>query len=677
MNKKVTAIIQARLSSTRFPNKVIYDLDGIPLISFLIKRVKRSTLIDKIILATTKNKEDDILEKIANENNILIFRGEKNNVLKRFADASKITDSDNLIRITGDCPLIDSEIIDQCIVKYFDKNYDYFSNCNPPTFPDGLDVEIFAKKVLLKANNLSKNIEDKEHVTMWMKNNKSLRIGNLENDFDHSSIRITVDEPEDLDLVRKIVEHFKGYEYFNLKDILKFYAREKEIFKINKKFKRNEGSNMNTGQKLWKRAKKSIPTGNMLLSKNPDMFLPNKWPAYFEKAKGINIWDLDNQKYIDMSIMGIGTNILGYANKQVDKAVAENLYKGNMSTLNCPEEVLLAEKLICLNPWADMVRFTRGGGEANAVCIRIARAYTGLDNIAICGYHGWHDWYLAANLNSKDSLNKHLLPGLLTDGVPKNLGNTIYPFSYNRIEELEKIIKNNKLAAVKMEVERNFPPNNNFLLNVRRLCNENNIILIFDECTSGFRETYGGLYKKYGIEPDMIMFGKALGNGYAINAILGRKAIMEAVQNTFISSTFWTERIGPTAALKTLEIMKEKESWNYITELGKYLKNGWRNIAKENNLKIEQFGIPALAGFKIISPNFLKYKTYISQEMLKKGILASNICYLSTCHTKPILDYYFESLDSIFKTIEKCEDGLDINKLLESEICKTSFRRLN
>ena len=267
MNKKVTAIIQARLSSTRLPSKVISDLDGIPLISFLIKRVKRSCLIDEIILATTNNKEDDILENIANDSNILIFRGEKNNVLKRFADASKITDSDNIIRITGDCPLIDSEIIDQCIIKYFDNNYDYLSNCNPPTFPDGLDVEIFTKKVLIKANNLSKKIEDKEHVTMWMKNNKSLRIGNLENDVDYSNIRITVDEPEDLYIVRKIVEHFKSYEYFNLEDILKFYESKKELFKINKQFKRNEGSMINTGQKLWKRAKKSIPTGNMLYLK--------------------------------------------------------------------------------------------------------------------------------------------------------------------------------------------------------------------------------------------------------------------------------------------------------------------------------------------------------------------------------------------------------------------------
>jgi glutamate-1-semialdehyde 2,1-aminomutase len=305
-----------------------------------------------------------------------------------------------------------------------------------------------------------------------------------------------------------------------------------------------------TGQKLWRKAKSVIPGGNMLLSKRAEMFLPEKWPAYFSKAKGCKVWDLDGNEYIDMSIMGIGTNILGYGHPEVDEAVIKTVQAGNMSTLNCPEEVYLAEKLIDMHPWADMVRFARSGGEANAIAIRIARAASGKDKVAICGYHGWHDWYLSANLGDDKNLDGHLLPGLDPAGVPRNLKGTVFPFCYNNFEELENLVNTQDIGVIKMEVSRNTGPENNFLHKVRKLATDKGIVLVFDECTSGFRQTFGGLHKLYGVEPDMAMFGKALGNGYAITATIGRREIMEAAQSTFISSTFWTERIGPTAALK-------------------------------------------------------------------------------------------------------------------------------
>jgi len=294
-----------------------------------------------------------------------------------------------------------------------------------------------------------------------------------------------------------------------------------------------------TGQKLYKRAKTLIPGGTMLLSKRPEMFLPENWPSYFSKSKGCKVWDLDGKEYTDMSIMGIGTNTLGYGHDEVDAAVTEVVTKGNMSTFSCPEEVYLAEKLIEINPWADMVRFARTGGEANAIAIRIARAASGKDKVAICGYHGWHDWYLSANHNQGgDDLSNHLLSGLSPNGVPKNLKETVYPFHYNNYEELLDIVKSNEIGVIKMEVVRNFGPEDNFLQKVRDLATSRNIVLIFDECTSGFRETFGGIYKKYGVEPDMAMFGKTIGNGYALTAVVGKKSVMEAAQSSFISSTF-------------------------------------------------------------------------------------------------------------------------------------------
>ena len=336
---------------------------------------------------------------------------------------------------------------------------------------------------------------------------------------------------------------------------------------------------MKKGPKLYKKAKQIIPGGTMLLSKNPELFLPEKWPAYFSKAKGCKIWTLDNEELIDMSMMGVGTNSLGYGNDEVDRKVQETIKKGNMSTLNCPEEVQLAEELIDMNPWARMVRFARTGGEANAIAIRIARAASGKDGVAICGYHGWHDWYLSVNHNSKnDELSNHLLPGLKPLGVPKNLKNSVFPFKYNDIDELEDIIKTKNIGTIKMEVLRNLGPHDKFLKKVRNLATKNNVVLIFDECTSGFRETYGGIYKKFDVEPDIIMYGKAMGNGYAITAVVGRKEIMEYAQETFISSTFWTERIGPTAALKSLEVMKRIKSWEIITSIGNKIKSGREKI---------------------------------------------------------------------------------------------------
>jgi glutamate-1-semialdehyde 2,1-aminomutase len=434
---------------------------------------------------------------------------------------------------------------------------------------------------------------------------------------------------------------------------------------------------MGKGQELYKRAKTLIPGGTMLLSKRPEMFLPEQWPAYYSKAKGCEVWDLDGKKFTDVFIMGIGTNILGYANEEIDKEVVKVVHASNMSTFNCPEEVYLAEKLIELHPWADMVRLARSGGEANAIAIRIARAASGKDKVAICGYHGWHDWYLAANLSDEENLSGHLIPGLEPKGVPRNLRGTVFPFNYNNYEELETLVKTHKIGVIKMEVSRNMGPENNFLQKVRDLATAHNIVLIFDECTSGFRQTFGGLHKLYDVEPDMAMFGKALGNGYAITAVIGKRSVMEAAQNTFISSTFWTERIGPTAALKTLEVMEKEQSWKVITDTGNFIAKKWNELANSYHVPIQIYGLPALISFAFKNELALAYKTLITQEMLKKGYLAGTSVYVSITHTKEVLNEYFAALEDVFALIQKCENGLDVNSLLQGPVCHAGFKRLN
>ena len=348
-----------------------------------------------------------------------------------------------------------------------------------------------------------------------------------------------------------------------------------------------------------------------------------------------------------------------------------------MTTLNCPEEVELAERLIDIHPWADMVRLARTGGEANSIAIRIARTASRKDKVAICGYHGWHDWYLSTNIGKKNNLDEHLLPGLSPNGVPKKLRGLTLPFKYNSLESFFSVIENNDIGAIKMEVTRSVPPNPGFLETIRRVSKEKNIVLIFDECTSGFRETYGGIHKKYNVEPDIAVFGKAIGNGYAISAIIGKKEVMESCQDTFVSSTFWTERIGPTAAIKTLKVMKQLKSWETISKTGKDIKKIWHRLSNKYNLQMNISGIAAIPKFSFISKNNLAYKTLITQEMLKKGYLSSNSVYTCISHSKKIIDKYEFNIDRIFKIIEECENGDNIDDYLETEICHSDFQRLN
>ena len=442
--------------------------------------------------------------------------------------------------------------------------------------------------------------------------------------------------------------------------------------KKNKKFLKK-----NSGQKLWEKAKNIIPGGNMLLSKKPELFLPNGWPTYFSKTKGCKVWDLDKKMFFDVSLMGVGTNILGYSNNKVDDAVKKVVRQGNMSSLNCSEEVVLAEKLIKIHPWADMVKFARTGGEANAIAVRIARATSGKDNVAFCGYHGWQDWYLATNLRNNQNLNKHLLKGILTKGVPLDLKGSIFPFEYNNFSELENLVNKKNIGVICMEVMRNKYPKNNFLHKVRKLANKKGIVLIFDECTSAFRKNFGGLHLNFKVNPDIAVFGKALGNGYAITAVIGKEEFMKNAQKSFISSTFWTERIGPAAAIATLDTMSKIKSWKIINRNGKFISENWKKLAEKYGLEIEINGLPALSSFAIKSKNFRKYKALITQEMLKKGFLASNSVYSCISHSKTILDEYFWEMDKVFKLIQQCENGQNIDKLLAYPVPEEKFKRVN
>ena len=437
---------------------------------------------------------------------------------------------------------------------------------------------------------------------------------------------------------------------------------------------------MGKGQDLYNKAKKVIPGGTQLLSKRPEMWLPEQWPAYYSKAKGCEVWDLDGNHYYDMSIMGVGANVLGYAFDEVDDAAKDAIANGSMCTLNAPEEVYLAEKLLELHPWAGKVRYAKAGGEAMAMATRIARAYAKKDIVMVCGYHGWHDWYLSANLVKGDPLADVHLQGLAPLGVPSGLAGSNLIFHYNNIEEFKSLIEKNRgnIAAVIMEPIRNDYPHDDFLVKIREITRQEGIVLVFDEITAGFRLCSGGSHKVLGVEPDIAVFAKGMTNGYPVSAIIGRNEVMQAAQETFISSTFWTERIALAAAVQAIECYEKYNVAVHQEAVGSKVKGIWQEAADKYNLKIRIFGILPLIHFSFEYDNSLAYKTYFTQEMLAEGFLAANGVYASLAHTDEVLEKYKIACDRVFsKIINIINSGDNVGAYLNGPVCHAGFERLN
>jgi glutamate-1-semialdehyde 2,1-aminomutase len=434
----------------------------------------------------------------------------------------------------------------------------------------------------------------------------------------------------------------------------------------------------NKGIKMWERAIKALPGGNGLLSKRPDRYAPDIWPSYYSKSSGVEIIDLDGNSYIDMAQMGIGSAILGYSNPELTSAVSESIKDGVNCTLNSPEEVLLAEKLIELNPFAGSVRFARSGGEAMSIAIRIARAHSGKDKVLFSGYHGWCDWYLATNLGNKDGLNEHLIPGLNTTGVPSGLANTAVPFSYNDEENFEKVVKENPDAGVIcIEGARYDFPRKDFLDSITYIAKKYNMVVVSDEITSGWRMTDGGVYKLNGFNPDIVVYAKAMGGGYAISAVVGSEKVMYSAQDTFMSSTMWTERVGFTAALATINILTREKVWEHLIKIGDQIGDGWLKLSKKHNINL------TITDFKPLITMKLNYQnrnqalmTLFIQEMLFRGYLAATSVYVSYAHTEKIVEKYLTAVDECFEIMSQAIENNNENELLKTKIRSDSFQRL-
>ena len=399
------------------------------------------------------------------------------------------------------------------------------------------------------------------------------------------------------------------------------------------------------------------------------------------RGTGCEIVDHDGREYLDMSTMGIGACLLGYCDPEVTEAVVRRVQAGAMCSLNHPEEIELAELLLELHPWANQVRYARTGGEAMAVSVRIARASTGRDRVVFCGYHGWHDWYLAANVKAggqTDRLSGHLLPGLKPSGVPKSLADTAYPFHYNDLDELTDLIAQHGkgIAAVVMEPTRNVDPEPGFLEGVREQCDRCGAVFILDEITAGWRFALGGAHLRYGIEPDLAVFAKALGNGHPMAAIIGRARVMQAAQESFISSTYWTEGVGPTAALATIRKMQSREVPGHLEAIGTRFQNGLQELAIRAGVPLQLDGHPALTRIQFDHSQGAALGTLLTVRMLDRGILAGGAFYPSLAHTKEHVDRYLAAAAEVFaELVEAIQEG-DIEERIGGAVRHSGFMRL-
>jgi glutamate-1-semialdehyde 2,1-aminomutase len=694
----ILAILQARYSSSRLHGKVLEKILDKPMLQMEIERVLRSKHIDKLVVATSTSKDDDSIEHLCQHLNIECFRGNLDDVLERFYQAAKEFNADHIVRLTGDCPLHDHKVIDDLVDFYFNGKFDFATNTIEPTFPDGQDVWVFSFDTLEKTWKNSKLPSEREHVCTFMINHPELfKQGLYKRTTDLSFMRWAVDEQQDFEFVCQVYSAlYPTNPYFTTDDILNLIEKKPELKEINQTFDRDEGlqksllkdrqkhikqygNNKPKSLDMQRRAKERIPGMSQLLSKRVDQFSEGVWPGYFSKAKGAYVWDLDGNQYIDMSISGIGANILGYADDDVNAAVVKAIQDGSSSSLNCPEEVELAELLCDIHPWAEKARFTRSGGESMAVAVRIARAFTNRDLIACCGYHGWHDWYLAANLSMENSLGEHLLPGLEPRGVPKALAGTILPFRYNMINDLKQIVAKcgHQIAAIVMEPVRNDQPLPGFLEEVRNIADTIGAVLIFDEITSAFRMNSAGAHMLFGVIPDIAVFAKAIGNGYPIGAIIGKGEIMDAAQSSFISSTNWTERIGPVAALATIKKHARFKVGDQLMHLGKKIQEGWADAARKNDIQVNIGGIPPLSHFTFLSPKHLAMKALFIQLMQEKGFLASNLYYAMYAHKQWHVNAYLEAVNEAFVEISRLLQEDKIETSLIGKPAAAGFKRLN
>lgn len=656
---KVVAIVQARMGSSRLPGKVLMPLGEGTVLDFLLSRLDKASSVDDIIVATTELEEDDAIINALEDSKFSLFRGAEVDVLGRYIDAALAYKADIVVRITGDCPLIDHQLVDDCVAKLIADNLDYVSNCNNVTkpLPDGFDVEVFTVKSLQAVQKISITSAFKEHVTFGFFKTGLFLTGSLEYDHSFPELRVTLDYAEDFALITELAEAMGSNQWGWLK-ISEYLVSNKNISELNQHIVRNASWEVSldrdrTNDDSYSERDQLIANGSGLLSKRADQFSPGMWPKNYIKAKGQVIWAEGDRLYLDYSIGGIGATTLGYAADSIDERVISAIRDGSASSLNSHLEVKASRKLIQAIPWVESLRYTRSGGEATTLAVRLGRATTRKDVVLFSGYHGWHDWYMAAAYEYK--LGNHLLDDLPIAGVPRNLAGTAIPFEYGSKDDFLTKLRahGDDIGVVILEPMRYSTPDVAFLKLVREECSLRGIVLIFDEISCGFRFNNSAVHLDIDVIPDMVVFSKALGNGYPIACIGGKDQFMKASKDTFISSTTHTESVGFAAMIAVLDFYNEHDVAQDLAHRGSAIRTILLETADKYDLNISTKGLNQLWSwsFDFDAPLNRQLQTIVTESMLSSSILFSNRFYATLGIDSDYDDIFRRAISRAFKKI--------------------------
>ena len=680
---KTLIIIQARLGSTRLPGKVLADICGQPMLARVVERVRLARTAQQVVVATTSAAHDDELARFCAAHGIECFRGDENDVLDRYFQAAKKFEATTVVRITADCPLIDPQVIDRVTEIFQQGGVDYASNTLETTYPDGLDTEVFSFAALEQAWREATKTSEREHVTPYLRNSGKFRVRNVANDLgvsfaDH---RWTVDEPSDLEFVRAIYRNLNGHA-FGMCDVLALLEKDSALKKTQGTAIMNEGyyktlyeqsvagaapkRPLPQSQAWLARARKVIPGCSQTFSKGQTQYVQGVSPVFLQRGKGCRVWDVDGHEYIDY-IQGLLPNILGYAHDEVNAAATAQLAQGHSFSLPNPLEVELAERLTRLIPCAEMVRFGKNGSDATAGSVRAARAFTGRDRIACCGYHGWQDWYIGSTTRNK--------------GVPGAIRALTHPFPYNDLAALEKLLSEHsgEFAAVIMEPVNFTEPAPGFLQGVKELAHKHGALLIFDEICTGFHFGLGGAQKKFGVTPDLACFGKAMGNGFPIACIVGRAEVMKIFEDIFCSFTFAGETASMAAAMKVLDILEHTDALSRMEANGRKLQDGFNALAKQAGLfpRFQCVGYPVWSLLKFrdaAGKDSLLERSLFQQEAVKRGLLQLVTHNMTAAHDRLSTEQTLETYAAVLKTLAGWLADENPARFLEGPMIQLIFR---
>jgi glutamate-1-semialdehyde 2,1-aminomutase/spore coat polysaccharide biosynthesis protein SpsF len=636
--RRTIAIVQARLGSTRLPGKVLRDVGGQPMLAWLLERLLEAWSLDGIVVATSGSPADDPIEEFCDAEGFDVFRGSESDVLDRYYRCAVAFGATTIVRLTSDCPMLDPMVVDEVVETFHHSDLDFAANTAPPPgrFPDGMDVEVFSFETLETIWREAREPAEREHVTfaIWQ-HPERFRLGSIEPPEewgDLSGVRLTIDTPDDLDAFAQIVEHFDA-EKSGLPGVMELvtFARERwsdpargHMFGEGwQKAVEPAGAPLELarGNALFARAKELIPGGAQTFSKCPSQYVEGTAPKVLVRGAGSRVWDADGNEYLDY-VLGLGPAVLGHARAEVNAAAARAAALFNTPSLPHPLELELAEKLVEWIPCAEMVRFGKNGSDVTAGAMRIARAVTGRDMLLCAGYHGWQDWYIGTTTRDL--------------GVPRATADLTTSFAWGDLADLEAKLKEHAVAGVILEPVTLEEPPAGYLAGVRALCDRYGALLIFDEIITGFRLDMGGAQTVFGVTPDLTTLGKAIAGGYPLSALVGRRDLMQVLDEAFFSFTFGGELPPIAAALETIRILEDEAGIETLAARGAELRAGIDAAAAAAGLPcLTSMGLDFFPGYHLEAvgeTTALELQTLLQQELVRRGILTRSCFFLSTAH---------------------------------------------